>query len=79
MCLKKIRTKKIYCAKCHTLLYTYHKAREGRLVKCFRENIKNDFTLGDLKCPVCGTEFARERMINGKPAYKIIQGKVYMK
>lgn len=48
-------------------------------MKCFKDNIKEDFTKGDLKCPNCGTEFAREKMIRGRPANKIIQGKVYMK
>ncbi|MFP3859787.1 MAG: hypothetical protein ACLFUW_03100 [Bacteroidales bacterium] len=49
------------------------------MVKCFRDRIKEDYTNGDLKCPHCGEQFARERMINGKPAYKIVQGKVFMK
>ena len=34
-------------------------------------------TAGDLHCPNCGREFARERMMSGKPAHKIIQGKVF--
>ena len=73
------KTIKIYCSQCDTLLYKYYKAGEGHLVKCYKKRIKDDYTNGDLKCPNCQSEFARERMINGKPANKIIQGKVYVK
>ncbi|MEJ2629504.1 MAG: hypothetical protein P8078_13250 [bacterium] len=59
-------------------MYKYHKAGNGFLVKCYRNKIKHDFTKGDLRCPVCGEQFARERMIQGKLAHKIIQGKVYV-
>jgi hypothetical protein len=45
----------------------------------FSQPNKEDYTNGDLKCPNCGEQFARERMIHGKPAYKIVQGKVFMK
>lgn len=51
---------------------------KGSLVKCFIERIVEDTTAGDLKCPECGTEFARPAMIRGKPANKIIGGKVTM-
>lgn len=74
-----VKTKKIYCANCHTLLYKYYKAKEGHLVKCYKDHIKEDYTRGDLKCPNCGIQFAREKMIHGCPANKIIQGKVYVK
>jgi DNA-directed RNA polymerase subunit M/transcription elongation factor TFIIS len=72
-------TIKIYCSGCSSLLYEYHKAGSGLLVKCYKDRIKEDYTRGDLRCPKCGSEFARERMIHGKPAHKIIQGKVYVK
>jgi len=49
------------------------------LVKCYKEKITRDFTKGDLKCPQCEGAFAREAMIHGKPAHKIIQGKVFIK
>ncbi len=74
-----IKTIKIYCANCNTLLYKYYKAKRGHLLKCYRENIKEDYTRGDLKCPNCGIQFARGKMIHGRPANKIIQGKVYVK
>ena len=41
------------------------------------DRIVEDNTDGDLRCPECGQEFARLRMIGGKAAHKIIQGKVY--
>jgi len=75
----KFKTINIYCSGCNRLLYEYHKAGSGLLMKCYRDRIKKDYTHGDLRCPKCKTEFARERMIHGKPAHKIIQGKVYVK
>ncbi|MCF8229316.1 MAG: endonuclease Q family protein [Bacteroidales bacterium] len=61
------------------MLYKYHKVREGHLIKCFVKRIKEDYTRGDLKCPNCGEQFARPRMIRGQKAHKIIQGKVFVK
>jgi len=59
------------------LLYKYRKGGTGALVKCFVERIAEDRTNGDLTCPGCGQLFAREYAISGKPAHKIIQGKVF--
>jgi hypothetical protein len=73
------RTIKIYCSQCRTLLYKYQKAGTGDLVKCFKDKILKDFTGGDMNCPNCHSHFAREAMIRGKPAHKIIQGKVFVK
>lgn len=74
-----VRTISIHCAKCRVLLYKYHKGGRGGLVKCFLDRIVEDRTVGDLRCPVCGREFARAQTIQGRPAHKIIQGKVYTK
>ena len=63
--------------KCRMLLYRYKKGGTGGLVKCFVDRIAEDRTAGDLRCPGCGQEFARARTISGKPAHKIIQGKVF--
>jgi hypothetical protein len=71
------RTIAIHCAACRTLLYRYRKGGTGALVKCFAERIAEDFTNGDLRCHRCGQEFARLRAMQGKPAHKIIQGKVF--
>ena len=73
------RVIEIYCQKCSQLLYRYSKLKPGHLIKCYKDRILEDFTNGDLKCPKCGQQFAREAMIHGKPAYKIIQGKVFVK
>jgi DNA-directed RNA polymerase subunit M/transcription elongation factor TFIIS len=74
-----MRTIKIYCQNCNTLLYKYHKQGLGHLVKCYKERIIKDYTNGDLKCPKCGEQFARETMVYGQPADKIIQGKIFIK
>ena len=71
------RTIAIHCSGCRALLYRYAKGGTGGLVKCLVERIVEDRTAGDLRCPDCGQEFARLRTIGGKPAHKIIQGKVY--
>ena len=60
-------------------LCRYRKGGNGSLVKCFVERIAEDFTAGDMRCGRCGSEFARARMIKGKPAHKIIGGKVFMR
>ena len=49
---------------------------KSRIIK---DKIMKDFTKGDLRCPQCEGTFARETMIHGKPAHKIIQGKVFVK
>jgi len=71
------RTIGIHCRACRTLLYKYSKGGTGGLVKCFVERIVDDRTAGDLHCQGCGREFARFQMMAGKPAHKIIQGKVF--
>jgi hypothetical protein len=75
----KWHTVKIYCSKCKTLLCKYHKEGYGHLIKCYKDQIIEDYTNRDLRCPKCGEQFAREAMIHGKPANKIIQGKVFVK
>jgi len=71
------RTISILCSRCRTLLYRYRKGGTGGLVKCFVERIVEDCTEGDCRCPQCGQEFARFKMIGGRPAHKIVQGKVF--
>lgn len=68
---------KIYCSKCNAHIYDYDKSKRGHLVKCYKDMIVEDYTAGDLKCPKCKTPFAREAMVHGRPANKIIQGAVY--
>ncbi len=66
---------KIHCKKCGALLYKYLKVKPGFLIKCYHDKILEDHTNGDLKCPKCGQEFARFKMIKGRPANKMIHGK----
>lgn len=73
------RTIAIHCAKCRALLYRYRKGGRGGLVKCLVERIAEDRTAGDLRCHACGQQFARPLDLPGRPAHKIIQGKVYTK
>lgn len=73
------KTVNIYCAKCKAQLFKYRKGGKGALVKCFKERIVEDFTNKPCFCPDCGGEFARDTLVRGTPAYKIIGGKVTMK
>lgn len=73
------RSVDVYCAGCKTQLYKYRKGGKGSLVKCFLERITADFTNGEPICPNCGITFARPTMIRGKPAFKMIGGKVFQK
>lgn len=72
-------TIEVICAKCQTPLYRYKKEGGGELIKCYVSGILKDHTNGDLKCPTCGQQFAREAMIHGRPAHKIINGKVIVR
>ena len=74
-----VRTVLISCQQCKSPLFKYRKGGKGALVKCFIERIVEDMTLTPCRCPGCGQEFAREALIRGAPAYKMIGGKVHMK
>jgi len=73
------KTVDIYCKRCNAQLFKYRKGGKGALVKCFKERISQDLTLKACTCPNCNSEFARETVIRGVPAYKIIGGKVWFK
>lgn len=75
----RIYTIKIYCSKCGTLLLKYRKEGVGHLIKCYKDGIIEDHTNGDLRCPKCKTQFAKETIIHGRPSLKIIQGRVYVR
>ena len=70
------KTIDVKCAKCLSLLFKYRKAGKGALVKCFKERISIDYTKTPAICPECQTPFARETIIRGVPAFKLIGGKV---
>ncbi|MBS3797778.1 MULTISPECIES: hypothetical protein [unclassified Pseudoalteromonas] len=74
-----VRTVDIFCSKCRTQLYKYRKGGKGALVKCFIERISEDYTDQVATCPNCEQVFARETLIRGTPALKMIGQKVYMK
>jgi len=69
----------IYCNKCNQQLFQYKKGGKGALVKCFKERITKDFTTITCQCPNCQQIFARETLVRGTPAYKIVGGKVWLK
>ncbi|ABG42292.1 hypothetical protein Patl_3792 [Paraglaciecola sp. T6c] len=66
----------IFCAGCQQQLFRYKKGGKGALVKCFKERISKDFTSVEGTCPKCETIFARDTLVRGTPALKIIGGKV---
>ncbi len=74
-----ITTVTVICSGCKTKLYKYRKGGKGTLVKCFKERILNNYTTQPCHCPNCHQLFARETLIRGTPAYKIIGGKAHMK
>lgn len=73
------KTVEIFCAQCKSLLFKYRKGGKGALVKCFKERIVKDHTDTPCVCPQCQQTFARDTLIRGTPAYKMIGGKVFMK
>ncbi|PCK29678.1 hypothetical protein [Pseudoalteromonas piscicida] len=74
-----VRTVDIFCAGCKQQLFKYRKGGKGSLVKCFKERISQDFTVDQMNCPNCEQAFARDTLIRGAPALKIIGGKVTFK
>lgn len=74
-----VKTVDVICTKCKTILFKYRKGGKGALVKCFKERIAKDFTTSECLCPNCGNTFARDALIRGTPAYKIIGGKATIK
>ena len=54
----------------------YRKGGKCSLVKCFHERIVDRHFNDICQCPNCDNKFARDTVIRGVPAYKIIGGKV---
>ncbi|WP_419148057.1 hypothetical protein [Pseudoalteromonas 'SMAR'] len=73
------RTVDIFCAGCKQPLFKYRKGGKGSLVKCFKERIVKDHTLDQIHCPNCEQAFARDTLVRGTPALKMIGGKVTAK
>ena len=81
---KKLPTRRvdIKCTGCKAPLFRYAKGNGAgsKLVKIYDERIVKDYTEGDKQhCPQCGEQFAREALVHGRLAYKVISGKVSMK
>ncbi len=74
-----VKTVDVFCSTCKFQLFKYRKGGKGALVKCFKERIVQNFTVIDCQCPNCHNTFAREAMIRGAPAFKMIGGKVRFK
>jgi hypothetical protein len=73
------KTVDIYCKSCGSQLFKYRKAGKGALIKCFKERISQDYTTVLCTCPSCNKLFARETIVRGTPALKMIGGKVWFK
>ena len=83
------QTVTIACSKCSTTLFRYKKKNglKSSLVKCYIERISCDpfgLVAGDevpaeLRCPSCESTFARAAQIHGRPALKMVGGKVRMR
>ena len=74
-----VKTVDIFCQHCNQALFKYRKGGKGALVKCFKERISVDYTEQSCTCPKCKKIFARETMIRGTAALKMIGGKVWFK
>ena len=88
------QTVSVNCSKCGERLFRYKKKNgtKSNLVKCYVERISEDSVglLADNQgddpgeqgflwhCPSCGTNFARSARIHGRPALKLVGGKVRM-
>ena len=73
------KTVDVFCSQCKTQLFKYRKGGKGALVKCFKERISVDYTTTACTCPGCEQVFARDTLVRGTPAYKMIGGKVFSK
>jgi hypothetical protein len=88
------RSVSVDCTKCRETLFRYKKKNgtKSSLVKCYIERIVADpldilSSAGSARqeelgaswhCPGCGSGFARTARIHGKPALKLVGGKVRM-
>jgi hypothetical protein len=81
------QTVSVNCSKCQTRLFRYKKKNgtKSNLIKCYVERIveeeDNDITSNQddkFYCPKCETNYARSAMIRGRPALKLVGGKVRM-
>lgn len=76
---KPLYTIAVHCSTCSHLLYRYQKEGPGKLVKCYVDRIVEDATKGNLTCPSCGRQFARNATVHARPAHKIIGGTIFIR
>eukprot|EP00308_Calcidiscus_leptoporus_P026304 CAMPEP_0119378156 /NCGR_PEP_ID=MMETSP1334-20130426/47437_1 /TAXON_ID=127549 /ORGANISM="Calcidiscus leptoporus, Strain RCC1130" /LENGTH=131 /DNA_ID=CAMNT_0007397277 /DNA_START=54 /DNA_END=449 /DNA_ORIENTATION=+ len=90
--IEAFQTVSVRCVKCSELLFRYKKKNglKSKLVKCYVERIVADPSglldqladrsgqAAEWRCPACATAFARDALIHGRPALKIVGGKVRM-
>ncbi|WP_371186181.1 hypothetical protein [Thalassotalea maritima] len=69
----------VICSQCRQILFKYKKGGKGSLIKCFKERIVSDYTSQPGVCPNCHSQFARDALVRGTPAYKIIGNKAFCK
>ena len=87
------QTVSVLCSKCSMRLFKYKKKNglKSNLVKCYVERICEDSAgvlarraetgvddASEWMCPKCGSGFARTALVHGRPALKIVGGKVRM-
>ena len=84
------RTVSVVCQRCDEVLFRYKKKNglQSQLVKCYIERIvgdphglldNRDDGSTELLCPGCQSAFARDALIHGRPALKMVGGKVRMR
>ena len=88
--MAKGRVVRVEC-QCGQLLFKYYKAGRGRLIKCYLDEVREDYvgitepadkghSSGQLSarptCPACGKELGKVRLVHGRPALKLNQGTI---
>lgn len=80
--MSKGRVIEVEC-RCGQLLFKYYKGGRGRLIKCFLDEIRQDYvgiaeraTETRPTCPACGKELGIIRIVRGRPALKLNQGAI---
>ena len=80
----------VACQQCNELLFRYKKKNglKSNLIKCYVERIVADphglleaerVEGRELQCPACQSGFARPALIHGRPALKMVGGKIRMR
>lgn len=88
--MAKGRVVRVEC-QCGQPLFKYYKAGRGRLIKCYLDEVREDYAgiaesanKGHSShqqpdrptCPACGKELGEIRLVRGRPALKLNQGTI---